>query len=272
MKKSVIAVVCAVFFLATGCGGPRWAYSVVEESRNQVIRIQHTLEDGRVDAQGYRHPADVDAESMAYFLGELFYLERDLPVIGERKKNPVFQAGEIGRLAPALSRALREADEDGRVAFTSFNTGGGLVFERRRRTDGVVFVDPENRINIAFSWINTELPTDDAEAAALGEPPDNPLVIKEARTPLKTDDSAIHPVMRADGRPYPMWVMADLSGLEAAAPDAAGSEPKSHPATEKHHREAIRSQLEYLRDLHEDGLISDKDYEEKRKELIDAIR
>ena len=270
MKLSVIAVLCAAFLLAAGCGGPRWEYAVVEESRNQIIRIQHTLEDSRIEAQGYRHPADVDPEAMAFFLGELSYLERELPVIGERKKTPVFQDGEIGRLAPALSRALREADEDGRVAFTSFNTGGGLVFERRRRTDGVVFVDPENRINIAFSWINTELPTDDLEAAALGEPPDNPLVIKEARTPLKTDGSAIHPAMREDGRPYPMWVMADLSGLEAAVPDMAGPEPDSQP--EKGHREAIRSQLEYLRDLHEDGLIGDEEYEEKRKELIDAIR
>jgi len=268
MKKLVIALLCAAFLPATGCGGPRWEYSVVEENRNQIIRIQHTLEDGRIEAQGYRHPADVDVEAMAFFLGELFYLERELPVIGERKKTPVFQDGEIERLAPALSRALREADADGRVAFTSFNTGGGLVFERRRRTDGVVFVDPENRINIAFSWINTELPTDDADAAALGEPPDNPLALKDARAPLAADGSTIRPAMREDGRPYPMWIMADLSGLEAAAPDVGGPEP----LPEKDHRETIRSQLEYLRDLHEDGLISDEEYEDKRKELIDAIR
>ena len=270
MKKSVIVVLGVAFLLAAGCGGPRWEYAVVEESRNQIIRIQHTLEDGRIEAQGYRHPADVDAQTMDFFLGALSYLERDLPFIGERKKNPVFQDGEIERLAPALSRALREADEDGRVAFTSFNSGGGLVFEKRRRTDGVVFVDPENRINIAFSWINTELPTDEAEAAALGEPPDNPFAIKDARTPLKSDHSTIRPAMQADGRPYPLWVLADLSDLEAAVPDDAG--PESDPRPEKGHREAVRSQLEYLRDLHEDGLISDEEYEEKRKKLIDAIR
>ncbi len=82
--------------------------------------------------------------------------------------------------------------------------------------------------------------------------------------------------MRESGKAYPMWVKVDLAALREAAETAPEEKPAGErdlsPVTDpEEYREHIRSQLEYLKALHDDGLISDSEYDQKRKALIDKI-
>ena len=274
MKKSMI-VVLSIILLASGCGGARWEDAAVDEQRHYVVKIQHLVEDSRIVRQQYMHPVDLESRAVAGFLSELAYMEPPGMIFRESQKTPVFQDKEIERLSPALAKALCSADENQRIAFISYNRGKGLIFEKNRKTKGLMFVDSEGQLNIAFSGINKEIPTDQKEAAGASELPDNALQIKQSATPLAADSDRIRENLQESGRPFPMWVKADLdtvkTEIKTAAPERTPDADLSPDIDIEKQREDIRSRLEYLKELYDEGLISRSEYDKKKGELIDAI-
>jgi hypothetical protein len=272
MKVKEAVLLLSVLFLAVSCGGPRWEDTTLSENTYYNVRIQHLVEDKQATALQYSHPVDVDAQVIARFLGDLKYSEKHF-LTGEDRQTPVFQQIEIDRLAPSLAEAFGNVGENQRIAFTSFNKGGGLVFEKRRRTDGVMFVDEDNRLNAAFSGINVEIIDDEREKGAFHQTAEDPLDAMTSKTPLVTEKAYMQARLRENGKPYPMWMAADLTALKKETKTRAGHAADFTPPEDPEmHREYIRSQLAYIKGLYDDGLISEQEYNEKRKELIDAIR
>ena len=273
MKRIIIAIaVSALLLFAAGCGGPRWQDAAVDAQDDYTIRIQHRVADETAGMPHYKHPVDVAPREVAFLMNDLAYTSRS--IVATSKEMPVFQDKEIDRLAPALARALGELAPNERIALTSFNRGGGLIFEKRRKTEAVIFMDENNRLNVAFAVINEELPPDQAMSAAAKEPPGDPLTVRSSSTSLAIRADYMQPHDREDGKAYPMWVKADVQGLKSAAKaadrpeDATVDVPVTDPEKRRDH---IRSQLEYLKELHDDGLITETEYNEKRRELLERI-
>lgn len=275
MKRIIIAV-SALLLFAAGCGGPRWQDAAVDAQDGYTIRIQHRVEDETAGMHQYKHPdkhpVDIAPHELAFFMNDLAYTSRS--IIAESQESPVFQDKEVDRLAPALASALGELGPNERIALTSFNRGGGLVFEKRRKTEGVIFMDGKNRLNLAFAVINEEFPPGQTMSAAAKEPPGDPLSVRSSSTSLAITADYMQPHDREDGKAYPMWVKADVQGLKIAAKAAERPEdaPVDVPVTDREkRRDHIRSQLEYLKELHDDGLITETEYNEKRRELLERI-
>ncbi len=275
MNKCIIAVLGAVLFL-TGCAGARWEDTTINEHRHYTVRIQHYVSEGRVAEQQYRHPAIIETGTVAALLSELVYLYPPL-LIGENKETKVFQEEEVNRLAPALAGAFETLSSNQRIAFTSYNRGGGLLFKKPRRTDGAIFMDDAGRLNVAFFGINVEMSSDAQVIAMEDNSLDNAIAVKTSRTPLVIKRDYMQPVFQKSGEAYPMWITADAAGIKKAmkiAPRETAASPDDVIAPDAHHathREMIREKLEYLKELYDDGLIKDSEYEEKRKALIDSI-
>lgn len=267
MKKSIVVII-GVFLLVVGCGGSRWTDARVEKHSHYTLRIQSQVEGGNVVKQHYRHPVDIDSQTIAAFMSELAYMEPAF-LVGEAKKTSVFQDEEIARLSGPIAEALKTVDDNQRIAFSSLNFGGRLLFERSRETSGLIFVDPEGKLNIAFSGINVELPMDPEEAAFIREAAADPLDVREALTPLVATADYMENHLQNNGKPYPMWLKADLAKTRTAAKaieaKPAAEKPAADPVLQ---RENIRSQLEYLKGLYDDGLISQSEYDAKRGELL----
>jgi hypothetical protein len=271
MKKKIV-VILGFFLLTAGCGGPRWEDARVEEQSHCIVRVQSQVESGEVIKQHFMHPTDIDPQTIAAFLSELAYMQPDF-LLGDAKKTFVFQDKEVDRLAGPIAKAFATVNEDQRIAFTSLNRGGGLLFDAQRETTGLMFVDAEGKLNIAFSGINIEKRLDPEDAIAVRVPPGNPLEIADSKTPLIATGDYMQHHLQDNGKAYPMWLRADLGKVKTSA-KVIEIEPSKEasdfdPAL---HRENIRSQLEYVKKLYDDGLISQSEYDAKRRELLEAIK
>jgi hypothetical protein len=272
MNKNIVVII-AVFLLAAGCGASRWKDVNVEEKPNYIIRVQSQIKGGEVVEQNYRHPADIDAQTIAAFLSELTYMQPSF-IMGDPKETPVFQDKEIVRIADPIAQTLNTVNENERVAFTSFNIGDRLLFGRNRKTSGLMFMDAENKLNIAFSEINLELPMDPEEAAYKRKSPDDPLAVKVSSTPLVATRDYMEKHLQPGGKAYPMWLKADMGEIKAGTEKMETAEPtlKTPPKDKIRDREQIRSQLEYLKELYDDGLITQSEYEAKRREFLEDLK
>jgi hypothetical protein len=297
--------------LIFGCSA-RSARTPLVENHYLRVSLEEQAAGGSGDASAFAHPADIEKSRLRLFLSRLQYLEKPFMGFGETKKLPVFQTVELDRLVPALSEALAEAGPQERVRFISYNKGGGLILEKRRRTGGVVFVKKPDQLNLAFSYINYELKDEELKRSVPNKLYSDPLAIRKAETSLIAPAYAGHRVK--ENRKMPMWITAGLNeiggSLSAPAvearperreapggPSEAGKAPAPEPAAQKPQaplsieekeaspqpageavdpweaqKEEVREKLEYLKELHESELISTEEYEAEKKKLLERIR
>ena len=248
------------------------------------------LEDDQIVEQQFAHPCIIDDMVLATILKGILYDEHKW-FFGDPKQVPVFFGKEVTQLAPALADALAKADSNQRIRFKSHNMGGGLLFAARRENEGVIFIKPQNKLNIAFNMINEELDaSDDVETTSYRSRKD-PLRILTSNTPLHPRGWYTIHISEEDSKPNTMWAVVDISkppvdlppeivvlkdkpDVEEVIVIPADVPVDVPPAKEKGSDEGenLRKSLEFLKELFEAGLISEKDYEMKKKELLDGIR
>ena len=303
--KQQFTVLCILscLFIA-GCNGSKWSRTPLIEDGNFNVILERSHAKGQTVQQEYGHPYDIPVAKLEKLLGDLTYRE-ELEFLGSEKEERVFQKAEIQRLAKALSETLVKANADQRIRFVSFNLGETLLFSKRRKTEGVIFINAPNRLNIAFSSINRKADKSVSTGYASGSPdaepsyPD-PLDVRTAVTPLVQIPSYAEKCLLDGNKPAPMWIVVDLGKLDqtlleadiqnetAAEPDlrqemgkvpeAKDSEilPAEPGASEMNHGEIlqqkIKKQLRYLKELLDEGLITEADYEAKKSELLKKIR
>ncbi|MFW6011182.1 MAG: SHOCT domain-containing protein [Desulfosalsimonas sp.] len=294
MKKIIIALTIFVAILA-GCASTGWQETKVAEEDGVTVKLQKQVEKGATVEQNYNHPAGkIDTDLLTRVFRDLKYIDRS-PILGRPVEKSVFQKQEIEKLAPAVAMALKRADSNSRVYFASFNYSTDTLLKKRRITEGVLFLDENKKLNIAFSWINQRVDVN-------GEPllyGDRQLEAKsDARDPLETYDTAkklaadISYIKKAeirDGKDAPMWIKADLNVLaqtqETPEAETAGTEkqekktytaepePDKEPEDIKEERrQEIRSRLKYLKELYEEGLITESEYENQKQQALEELQ
>lgn len=296
MKRfAPIAMIIMMFAFAAGlsaCATGRWESRELVNQRYVKTSLEQRVEEGKVIDQGFKHPAKLDPIEIEAFMGGLYYPEA-ARLYGAPREEPVFQFEEITRLAPALAGALAEANPNERVHFISINKGQGLIFKDRRQTEGVTFVDARGRLNMAFSAIN-EVVEPGERTSAGGDTGRNPLTIENSDTPVITKKPFIAHVQSESGT-FPMWVTADPEALRAAAKEQTAPEVVPSPITgdgknsgvsaprettspspavpsNAAPEEQLRAKLQYLKKLHDEGLINKTEYEAKKRELLEQIK
>ena len=305
MKQTAAIFIAGIMLLfSTACGTARWVRTPVLEGSRTTVNLEHRVEKDQILPQQYDHPYRIPVMDMTKLLGDLLYSERGV-LIGGGKEIPVFQEIEIETLAPALADALAKATSDQRIQFISFNKGGGLLFKNTRKTEGILFVEPKGRINLAFGLINADVMDADSEDSPQIYTNSDPLKIKYADTVIVPVGYAAMKALET-GKPAPMWVVADAVKLTEAvasapkpapapvvaapapaivtpppapAPAPVSATPEKttkpvmapQPATPAATQEDIKNKLKYLKDLYEGGLISEPEYAAEKKKLLDKI-
>lgn len=301
MKQTTAIFIAGIMLLSlTACGAARWERTPVLEGSRTTVNLEHRVEKKQIVSQQYDHPYQIPLQDMDKFLSDLTYQERGV-LMGGDKKVPVFQAVEIATLVPALTDTLAKATPDQRIQFISFNKGGGLLFKNTRKTEGVLFVAPKGRINLAFNMINA----DAIDADSLDSPQvytnSDPLKIKYADTTLIPAAPYCESEQLETGKPAPMWIVADAAKLAeavasapkpapapapatvvaptpapvtAAPPPAVAPQPESsiNPPAQPAGNDNIKNKLKYLKELYDGGLISEQEYALEKKKILDKIK
>ncbi|MFO7839349.1 MAG: hypothetical protein R6X08_07615 [Desulfosalsimonadaceae bacterium] len=303
------AILCLAGFIL-GCGA-RWARSPVVKSRDMQVSLekQQTGEQGY--ARQFQHPFDMDADRLKIFLEQLRY-KKDSLVLGKAQELPVFDHKEIDRLAPAMAEALAKAGPKQRVRFISYNKGGVFLFQKTRRTGGVMFVDTAGRLNLAFSYVNYVIKDKEIKTTYTKKLYSDPLQENTADTSVLGPEYVSH--YRSGGGEKPWWLVADASEVgrletpavqeqeTAVSPEPAevrkeDARQKQAPSGKKARKTApeleagdektggdtgteawsrrkkeVREKLEYLKDLHESDLISSEEYKAQKQQVLEELR
>lgn len=249
----------------TGGGGDRAPEpdSVVAEQTTSKDRefIRRVVSTRRHPA----HPVDVDAPALAQTLRRL-RLEKD----GENRR--LFLDSEIKRLVPPLVRALGRLTPGQEVTFAVVgkHTSGGPLAPDAVTTGRVFASDGELQMILGLAQypFGAELRVGGYLRPFVPGRVDER--VESGWTASAGDAAGVSVRPRGD------WLSLDLAAMDAAAaPGSDGSsagdgERRSAPAATTEQR-SPRDRLETLEALHRDGLISDREYEAKRREIIDEL-
>jgi hypothetical protein len=278
MLRSLNRLLAATIILSmVGCAMP--SRSVDQSSGDHhIIRLAPSGQAGTSLA----HPYRVEAETMATLLAALRYTEGGRLQSGGRQ--PVFSAEEIDALAPRLSETLANARPDQRVDFVSFGHIG-MGIGNMRKTEGSVFADSQGQLNIAFAGIRHLMTVDDDFTRFRDFSLGDPLAVDRSTVRLDMNDSAFSRKQRDDGSPWPMWVKGSpdrtvpIAKHREAGP--ARSDPPPRPAAPVAHPEsptdlpatqqAVRDQLAFLKELYDEGLITEEDYRRERERVLHQL-
>ena len=293
MKRiAVLLIMSFVFF--TGCTNTKWIRTTVVKQYDFTVTLEQHQGKGVNGLQEYTQPYEIDLADLEKLMGNLVYTEK-VGLSSAEKQSPVFQSVEIDRLAPALVEALAKAEANQRIRFTSFNQGKTFMFSVPQKTEGVLFVKPDGRLNVAFNYINAARQPSETSAVYHIDSRVNPLKIETSDTPILSIAPYAELHKFESGKKAPMWVVVDLrkmkeSTITATVPaikiseevppavvpttEALGTSVESAAPTQSPEdmlQEDIRNNLKYLKELLDEGLISEKDYDAKKHELLDKI-
>jgi hypothetical protein len=189
----------------------------------------------------------------------------------------VFSQPEVDRLAAPLASALAQAGPDQDVTFAVTARPGGVPFVPRRATTGRVFA-AQGSLHFIVGLLHAEFESQFLATGVLA-----PLTpgSQIGRGPTDWDivpaPSGQVRVERAD------WVAIDLSAVRPGGPghatgapafvpgppDAATG-PSTDPPGQGRSRQ-IEERLEALKRFREKGLITNEEYEQKRRSLLDEL-
>jgi hypothetical protein len=275
--KLVNVMLLVAFIFLSACSTVRVVQSPTVQTKEFIVGTEQQQQKGEVIQQNYAHPFEMDLADLKNLLSTLTYVKTGVLVKDKEKEHPVFQPVEIDRLAPALVDALSKADASQRVRFLSYNSEDILIFSNSRETEGIIFITPDNRFNIAFSFINTRQASDDAGPSLPGFTKIDPLAEKESDNHIIAAPPFTELHTFEDGDVAPMWLIADLNKIKEA-PRAADEKdrPVEQPAASEDAGKAlledIKTKLEYLKELLDQGMITEEDYNTKKQELLDKIK
>lgn len=293
MKRALFSIIICAAILSA-CATARWVSTPVLNQKDAKVSLESLQEKGNTVNQHFNHPFTINPGEAERLFNNLMYVERTGIVVDlfkNQKQKAIFQPEESAKLAPAISEALAKADPNQRVRFQSLNRGGGIIFPSRRITQGIIFIDSSNLFNIVFNVVNYELSADEPDEVPSDFKNRDPYQIKGSWTALVPTASYAHLQQLDNGKDNPMWLVVDLNKFNLASKEKTAPVPtqeaKTLPTASEEtqppgiqqtiespadRNENIKNRLQLLKQLFDEGLITDKEYDAKKKEILEEIK
>ncbi len=227
----------------------------------------------QITSQGYAHPAELTVELLKKLMGDISV--KKYALLGWDDPQPLFYEEEIEKLAPRLSDAFKKANSNQWIYFSITAEKPGLFSDTLRVTDGICFLDKE-KLNFVFTNINVEI-TGHSRIGIKGNIDDFKTGDPRQQTPSRLYRFDFQPgknyhkplVVEGDqwlSEEQTQWLIFDIKSDYAILP-AKESSTSSKPSP----KAGIEERLKKLKELHTKGLITDQEYEEKRKEILKEL-
>lgn len=276
----VFSVLCLIFL--AGCIGNKRVSTMVYEEKNRTVRLEsHLGQDKKPIEYGYQHPATLTQKDFEKLLSSI-YIKRPktllgllIPVLGSKDQEPAFSLDEIQFLSQHLPEALAEAKPNQRVTFLLQRPRG---MWRQEITSGALFI---RKGHLNFILANDRAMLDQEKNTTVPYEDDPLNVYEDGAFEILPGDH--QELVKADQkmldqeRSLPKtWLVMDyqkiLSLQPAAEPQAvSGPALQTSPQTqssEPNPASPLEEKLGVLKRLREQGLISEEEYQTKKKELL----
>jgi len=247
-----------------GCG-PKTVATLIQKNSNFEVYLQQEIgKDKQPIHKGYQHPLSLSVQEIDRLLRSIQI--KSQPGIFKRilsgprpDVEPAFTDGEIRGMSPGISKALAVATPADRVAFRLKHPRG--IFTPGLTT-GVLYAK-EDRLEFILGnyWY---LPPPATESPYT--PVEDPLDIKNGQTVTVVPGpfQNLYPPDRT--RLKNRWLIIDYKGLLASPPE---QEPQEPPIPEQ--GVGIEEKLKTLKNLLDQGLITEEEYQGKKKELLNRF-
>ena len=254
---------------------------------NTSVEIREELdENGKVIQKNYNHPYYFTAGGLTNILSSIFYTQKNI-ILGTKGKQRLYQKAELQVIIPPILSAFSMANDSQDI----------LVFST---VDKVLLADAQsyfsmfisnNELNIVFSDILNKKSVNDGRAFRKN----NKAKFKD---PFEVKRSGHWNLIPMEGQRFAPghqnWLIFDLSsnlfgvaGNSGGGSNNANSNPyqtdnrtrtierkvrtSNNFIEEKEKYQDVRDKLKELKVLSDEGLISDEDYELKKKELLNEF-
>jgi hypothetical protein len=248
--------------------------SAASKDSANVVRYQHRSEFGFVriehiesGAPDNAHPYTISADAMTKAMAKL----KIKGAIGSDNK-PLFAEEELAEIASPLAAALSSATAKEDVTFAVPGRHGWLgKYSGKTVTTGRVFVR-DGKLHIIFGLIHDPFELESWENDRL--PPFTP----GSRHTRLEHTVTVAPVNVRMSEKRPEWVALDLTAGDAVptaetSPASVEKSTASNPtdsAVDARYKE-VKRQLEVLDRLKADGTITEKEYGERRRAILQGI-
>lgn len=277
LKRSIFMTVL-ISVAASGCATPHTLTRTVLDDSNNVVRLEAWLDDSQKPVDlGFEHPAQIGETEMARILESIRIVQppgflSKLILKAKSETEPAFTSEEAKMFAKPLAAALQTAAPNERVVF--FLHHQRSVF-KGTTSSGIAFVK-DRRLNIILGRY------------LMGNQPGTPdIPVGGNPFPATTDqDFYIDPgpfqtlqeeKTAPGGREFvspQRWLSIDYASLlnpPARTAPLTPLEPAKVEPTPNAPPLTLEEKLKTLKKLHEDGLITDEEYNEKRKEILQSF-
>ena len=252
---------------------------------NTSVEIREELdENGNVIKKNYNHPYYFTAGGLTNILSSIFYTQKNL-MLGTKGKQRLYQKAELQVIIPPILSAFSMANDSQDI----------LVFST---VDKVLLADAQsyfsmfisnNELNIVFSDIQNKKSVNDGRAFRKN----NKAKFKD---PFEVKRSGRWNLIPMEGQRFAPghqnWLIFDLSSnLFGVAGNGSSNNANNNPSQtdsrsrtierkvrtsnnfieKKEKYQDVRDKLKELKVLSDEGLISDEDYELKKKELLNEF-
>ncbi len=223
------------------------------------------LENVDKSISGIKHPYEISPEVLEKILLSIYY-ERvwlNIPFSrGKAKQYQLFLPEEAKTLASHLSEGFKKANSRQWLNFSLECKRGKILVGSVRITDGIAFIK-DGELNLVFRNIAEKLGVDEninTSNPLKYYPNSSRLVAKEGQRLAKNKK----------GKPRDNWLIIELNYFQKkASAKEKEIEKQKPPSTQK--EKSIKERLLKLRELYEEGLITEEEYKKKRQEILDEL-
>ena len=233
------------FFAGPAAGDER----IWSEGRYDYVQLQ-PAESGVSNAQ----PASVSAERLRFLLASVQLKDRN------GKAVPLFAAEEVERLAQPFSEALRRADARQDIVFFSSERRGEGLFAPRLGIAGRIFY-ADDAIQMIFGASRLDF-ADQLRATNVMPPFSFGGRAEPSEVEVRAERAA-HPAGGAR-RDWLVW-------RTAQEPQAGSSSGEGQASKDDQFSQQQEQRLRLLQRLREQGLITDQEYQEKKREILRGL-
>ena len=254
--------------MALGCATTNTLSRPILEDGYNTVRLEAWLDASRqAFPLGFEHPAAIRAEELTRLLQSIQVVEppgllSTLILKAKPTAEPAFTAKEAEFLAKPLAAALGTARPDERVVFFLHHqkslykgtTSSGVVFVKDKRLHLIL-----GRYQMGNQPGRPDIPTG---GNPFPESNDQNFYIAPGVFQTLVEESKAPGGREAVAQQR--WVSIDYASLLNPPAQTAEPTPVAPPLT-------LEEKLKTLNKLKEDGLITEEEYKEKRKELLKAF-
>jgi hypothetical protein len=283
MRKPLFFIGVVLCSLAAGCVTGRTVSKTILEDNYNSVSLETWLDASKQPIPlHFDHPAEINDADMKRILESIRIVEppgmlSKLILNSKETPEPAFIPAEAAFLAKPLATALRTAKPDERVVFFLHHQRS---IYKGTTSSGVVFVK-DKRFNIILGRYR------------MGNQPGHPDIPTGGNPFTGTNDQDFYispgpfqSLVEGDKAPGGQenvssnrWLSIDYASLLNAPPQTAAPQPaapttqptKVEPAPAAPPPSTLEDKLKTLNKLKEEGLITDEEYNEKKKELLKSF-